>query len=221
MIALKQLNYFFKKALLYIYCFNCINYTLGFCYKKNQISVTVCHLKCLYHWNKIIEKGDGRSIMNIKRILSVVSFALTMMIVLSITTVSASPMYTQGAKTPPPTQEFQIQGTFNPNHIYLQDGTNQISKSTINQVKLTATTYAYQVVNSIGITFYLQKWSGSSWADVGPGTSLSATNKSSYTNNVYGNVESGYYYRARTVHWVSNGSTYEQGELLSGSMLMN
>src|SRR5690554_3085517 len=106
-------------------------------------------------------------------------------------TVEATPIYKNGAKTAPPPTEFQIMGLFDPNHLYLQDGTNQISQTAPDEVKLLATTYAKQVVDSIGITFYLQKWSGSSWSTVGSGTNLSSSNRDSYSNNVFRSVDAG------------------------------
>ncbi len=156
----------------------------------------------------------------IKRMMSVAILVSLMLSVLS-TTAGATPNYKNGAKTPPPPQEFHIYGLFNSNHLYLQDGTNQISQPAAGQVKLLATTYAKQVVDYVGITFYLQKWDGSSWADVGSGTGLSGTNRDSYSNNVFRSVTAGYYYRVRTTHWITESATYEQGERISGSLLVN
>ncbi|MEB3100084.1 hypothetical protein [Ferviditalea candida] len=42
------------------------------------------------------------------------------------TTGHAAPNFKEAAKTPPPPSEFQIQGIFNPNHKYSQDGANSI-----------------------------------------------------------------------------------------------
>ncbi|SIR50576.1 hypothetical protein SAMN05880570_4035 [Paenibacillus sp. RU4T] len=123
------------------------------------------------------------------------------------------------AKTDPPPVELHIFGFFNPAHLYLLDGSVSIAKSS-GKAKISATTYAKAVVSSIGFTIYLQKWTGSAWVDDGAGISLSANNRDDYDNFVTKNVESGYYYRAHCVHWISNGGVYEQGDRYTDSILM-
>jgi hypothetical protein len=161
--------------------------------------------------------------MSIKRIRLISSYAIiiTMIFLAFTATAEAAPKTKNGAKTSPPPKEFYIMGIFNPNHLYLQDGVNKIAQGSSGQAKITATTYASQTVNSIGITFYLQKWNGYSWEYVDSGVDYSASNRDSYTNNVTYSVEKGYYYRARTIHWVVNGGQYEQGERYSDYLLIN
>lgn len=124
------------------------------------------------------------------------------------------------AKTSPPPEEMTLQGFFNPGHTYLLDGTNLISRYDSGIIRLEGTTYAKQVVNSIGMTFYLQKWNGNSWDNVGTGTTYNALNQDIYDKSIFRSAEAGYYYRARTVHWVSHNGTYEQGERVSDYILM-
>lgn len=146
---------------------------------------------------------------------------LALIVVFSFATTSdAVKRYKYGAKTPPPQEEVNSTGMFNSNHKYLLDGTNLISRYDTGIVRLEGTTYAKQIVDSIGVTFYLQKWNGSSWEDVGTGTTYNTSNQDIYDKTIYRNAEVGYYYRARTIHWISHNGVYEQGEVVGDYILM-
>lgn len=108
---------------------------------------------------------------------------------------------------------------FNPSHLYLNNGTSSISAST-GSVSVSAATTAVTTVDSIGITVYVQKWNGSNWETVGSGYTLGGNNASSYSNSVSKSVASGFYYRARTIHWVIENGTYEDGEKFTSSVLV-
>ncbi len=123
------------------------------------------------------------------------------------------------AKTSPPPVSLQPYGFFDPSDKYLLDGSVTIAKNS-GKAKISATTYATQVVDSVGFTIYLEKWTGSAWVADGQGVTLSGNNKDAYDNYVTKNVESGYYYRAHTVHWVSHGGDYEHGDRYTDSKLM-
>jgi hypothetical protein len=123
------------------------------------------------------------------------------------------------AKTSPPPIEYNILGFFDPNDLYLLDGSVSIAKNA-GKAKISATTYATQVVTSIGFTIYLEKWTGTEWVVDGTGITLSGTNKDAYDNFVTKNIETGYYYRAHCVHWVSHDGVYEQGDRYTNSILM-
>lgn len=112
-------------------------------------------------------------------------------------------------------------GIFDPDHDYLDEGINileQLPSQT--KARITGKTYASQEVDSIGITFILQRWTGSEWVNVTDPVERSATNKDSYTTSVTWNVTEGYYYRAKTIHWIQQGTTYEQGERVSSYILI-
>jgi hypothetical protein len=110
------------------------------------------------------------------------------------------------------------QSVFNPNHLYLDNGTNSISATT-GSVTVSGSTSATQVVDTIGVTFYVQKWNGSSWETFGTGTTTSGTQLAYYTNQVVKTVTAGYYYRARTIHWITKNGVYEEGERFSNTVL--
>ncbi|QJD87080.1 hypothetical protein [Cohnella herbarum] len=112
----------------------------------------------------------------------------------------------------------ELFGVFNPNHLYLSNGTVSIS-ATAGSVTVTATTTAGGLVDSIGITFYLQKLNGGTWENVGSGTATGGNNAVTYSNTFSKSVTAGTTYRARTVHWVSENGVYEEGERFSNSIV--
>ncbi len=115
----------------------------------------------------------------------------------------------------PPEEQMSV---FNPNHLYLDNGSSSISAST-GSVTVSASTSANQVVDTIGVTFYVQKWNGSSWETVGSGSTTSSSQLSYYFNTFNKSVTAGYYYRARTIHWVIENGVYEEGERFTSSVL--
>lgn len=116
---------------------------------------------------------------------------------------------------------FEPFGIFDPDHDYLDEGINILEQLTSQaKARITGKTYASQKVDSLGITFILQRWTGSEWVDVTDAVDRSATNKDSYTTSVTWNVTEGYYYRAKTIHWIQHGTTYEQGERISSYILI-
>ena len=92
---------------------------------------------------------------------------------------------------------------------YLSNGTGKITIAGTGQVTITGSTSAYQTVDQIKVTLYLQRLEGSSWvtvATLGPKTKYNAnyvSNSKTYT------VTRGYYYRVTGGHTVIKGSTSE------------
>ncbi len=69
-------------------------------------------------------------------------------------------------------------------------------------------TQTYSVEDSVKVTAYLQKWTGSRWEDViGVAGSASNTNYISASKNIA--VSRGYYYRTWAVHTAANASASE------------
>ncbi|TFE29384.1 hypothetical protein [Cohnella luojiensis] len=129
---------------------------------------------------------------------------------------NAAESYSLALTSPPP--EEKTQSSFNPSHLYLDNGTNSVV-ATSGSITITAETSAVQVVDSIGITFYVQKWNGSAWETIGSGSTTGGNQLIRYNNSVNKSVTAGYYYRARTIHWVIENGTYEEGERLSNAVL--
>lgn len=124
-----------------------------------------------------------------------------------------------GALTSPPPMEIQPMGYFEPTNIYLEQGNVNNSVNTNGSVTITLETVSKSTVASIGGTVNLERWTGSAWIDVGTATTVSGSNKWYFSGEVTKTITSGYYFRTRTTHWISNGSVYEQGESLSASFL--
>ncbi|MFX3633036.1 MAG: hypothetical protein ACE3L7_04830 [Candidatus Pristimantibacillus sp.] len=124
-----------------------------------------------------------------------------------------------GALTSPPPMVIQPMGFFDSTNTYLEQGSVKIGVNSDGTATITVDTVAKSTVASIGGTVNLQKWTGSAWIDVGTTTTLSGTNKWYFTGEVTKTTESGYYFRTRTTHWISNGSVYEQGIMYSNSFL--
>ncbi|WP_199615716.1 DUF6147 family protein [Paenibacillus alkalitolerans] len=136
---------------------------------------------------------------------------------------SSSAAYSKGntgALTSPPPVEFQLYGVFDPDHKYLDDGANTISSSSAGEVRYSGTTYASQIVDSIGVSLTLQRWTGGTWETVGNGSGSSGSDKSWFSHASGQKVTGGYYYRIKSVHWVNENGTYEQGVRYSSSLLV-
>lgn len=124
-----------------------------------------------------------------------------------------------GALTPPPPVEMSLNSANLAAYQYLTNYYSSISKSGSSQVSISGYTGAGQTVNSLGIQFVLQRWTGSEWIDIS-GTSDSGTNKSSHSATKTFNVTQGYYYRGKTTHWVNKSGTYEEGTYYTNSILV-
>ncbi|WP_169088574.1 hypothetical protein [Paenibacillus sp. PL91] len=157
----------------------------------------------------------------IKSLGTITAIILFLMLILVPTTPLASAKKNgSGALTTPPTPEFQIMGFFDINNKYLDQGDVSIRDNSNQTATITVTTVAKQSVQKIGATVYLQKWTGTEWIDVGSATTLSGDNKSYFSNSVTKTTTSGYYFRTRTLHWINHSGVYEQGELISGHILV-
>ncbi|MFC5404966.1 hypothetical protein [Cohnella soli] len=128
---------------------------------------------------------------------------------------ATSPAASQALTLAPDVEPYSI---FNPNHLYLDSGSVNASLSGSTLTAL-ATTSANTTVDTIGITFYLQKWNGTTWDTVGAGTMKSDTSKSTYSSNQSYSLTAGYYYRVQTTHWIIKGSVYEEGTRTSNTVL--
>jgi hypothetical protein len=138
-----------------------------------------------------------------KLILFVLTFLISLFLVGSASAASVQPY-----------------STFAPNDVYLADGWNSVTDNGMQKISISATTIAYQTVNQVGITFYLQKWTGSTWVNVDNGIKQYLYNSDQYTNTITYTGQSGYYYRAVTIHWVQQGTIYEEGQRTSNSFLL-
>jgi len=122
------------------------------------------------------------------------------------------------ALTSSPPEEFSVL-SFGDSNVYLDSGQSDIKDNKNQTVTITISTTAKSSVANIGAIVFLQKYTGTEWVDVGTGSNVSGTNKIFFSSDVAKSVTKGYYYRARTVHWVNNNGYFEQGETYSQSIL--
>lgn len=134
---------------------------------------------------------------------------------------STDSLLEEGAKTPPPPEDLGITGFFDPNHRYLEDGNSTITDMGNGRVELWGRTTAKSTVHTIGVRFYLQRWTGTSWVNVDNRiVSYTDNNFRSVEATELKSVETGYYYRVKSVHWIHEGTVAEEGEKISSSMLV-
>lgn len=160
-------------------------------------------------------------VRNHTRIVS--SIAVSVLLSMSLTggafADSASDLAPGALTSPPPVETEHAPFAALAANQYLSHGSSSIRVSGTNQVQISASTYAYQTVNSVGVNFTLQRWTGSAWINVSS-ASDSASSRTSYDGQRTWTVSPGYYYRAHTVHWVNHGGTYESSTYQTNSVLV-
>ncbi|GAB6989984.1 hypothetical protein [Paenibacillus pini] len=105
------------------------------------------------------------------------------------------------------------------NMKYLVGGSTTINDLGNNKVEMFGDNVANTTVNSLGLDFVIQRWTGSAWIDSGS-TSVNKQNVSYQSSSVIYNVAPGYYYRNQCTHWASKGGYYEQTIAYSSSALI-
>lgn len=85
-----------------------------------------------------------------------------------------------------------------PYTLYIMNVASSIAKLSSSKVGLRADVYCTSTVQSITVTFYLQKYTGSSWKTVSSGTASAATNVSSTVKQMTVSGLSSGTYRAKT-----------------------
>ncbi|MFC4600280.1 hypothetical protein [Cohnella hongkongensis] len=125
------------------------------------------------------------------------------------------------AKTAPPPNDFSILTVFDPDYLYLENGRPYIFSDGDNKVRIAGDTLGTIRVDEIGVMLTLQRWTGSAWIDVFFGGSVTDTDSAYiYSSNSNLEVESGYYYRTKSYHWIEEGSTTEDGYRYSNNYLV-
>jgi len=110
------------------------------------------------------------------------------------------------------------QGYFDPNFLYLEQGSNSIKDNGNRTITIGVSTWATQTVQVIGATIFFDRWNGSSWVELNAVPLYQNNLKYFYADATF-TATSGYYYRARTVHWVSHNGVYEQGVRVTPAIL--
>jgi hypothetical protein len=106
-------------------------------------------------------------------------------------------------------------------YTYLYSGTTSIKDNLNQTADITITTQSKSTVQEVGGTVYLQEWTGSTWVDVGNPTTLSLTNTTYCQKVATKTTASGYYFRARVIHFVHQAGKTEEVEEFSDYILAN
>lgn len=122
------------------------------------------------------------------------------------------------AKTSPPPPEIQIQSAYS-GYTYLQASYRSIKDNLNQTVTITVTTEAKQTVSELGGTVYLQRYTGTQWVDVGSGNTLKSVDTNYASKSITLTTTSGYYYRARVVHYAKHNGTTEQATEYTDTIL--
>lgn len=127
-----------------------------------------------------------------------------------------------GAKTsPPPGSIVVYSSTFDPNHQYLSDGVTTLSNGGNGNASVTSKTTASRQVDTIGVKWKLEQWTGSSWVEVASTPDHTASNTTLVMASLSHKVSSGYYYRVISTHWAIKGGVREQGTRTSDAYLIS
>ena len=97
---------------------------------------------------------------------------------------------------------------------YLQGGSCQIVDQGNCKVSLSGSTEAYEKVDFIEVSLYLERYEGGDWVLV-KSDSNSARNASHVSVSFSATVTPGYNYRARAYHHILEGSLTETGETIT------
>jgi len=126
-----------------------------------------------------------------------------------------------GALTVPPPNLIQPFTLFDPNFTYLERGAGYISELSNGKVNIWGDTAATIHVDKISVSLTLQRWTGSAWVDVISGAAATDSDSAyAYQSHILNSVARGYYYRTKSSHWITHGTTYESGTRYSGSILL-
>ncbi|QCT02844.1 hypothetical protein E6C60_2129 [Paenibacillus algicola] len=112
------------------------------------------------------------------------------------------------ALTAPPPVEMNINAA-NSSTMYITSIGASLQRYGSIQFQLNGSTSSSTVVDSIGVNFILQRWTGSAWVDSGTSSGQS-NNAAFYNDNRIFSATTGYYYRGKTIHWVRKGTFYEE-----------
>lgn len=151
--------------------------------------------------------------------LTLLTMYLSLLLALSPNFVYASHVSQTKDLTPSPPVVIAPQGFFDPSFEFLDQGDSSIIDNGDQTVEVKVSTVAKKSVSSIGASIYLERWTGNSWVQIGHPALVSASDKMLFSGHATFSVQSGYYYRARTVHWTSHNGVYEQGERLTKTIL--
>ncbi|MDF2924970.1 MAG: hypothetical protein K0R57_3884 [Paenibacillaceae bacterium] len=112
-------------------------------------------------------------------------------------------------------------GMLNPGDIYLNTGSVTIGTAGNGDIAMNGSTFAYSVVQQVGVRLTLQRWSGSYWSSVYVSSDKTSSNSVSVTLSTSSTALKGYYYRVVGTHWINHNGVNEQGTSYGDSWAYN
>ena len=113
------------------------------------------------------------------------------------------------AKTAPPPIEFRPLTDYT-GYTYLLSSSRSITDNLNQTASITVATRTKSIVDELGAIVQLQQWTGSAWADNGAASTLSSANTNVFSGTAVKSASSGYYYRAKVIHYAKKGGITEQ-----------
>lgn len=146
-----------------------------------------------------------------KRIMALVSLcALLFARVFSVHAEEVSTEWYEMVEEDFETVENNLDDLVMPYTQYIMNVQTSIAKLSSSKVGLRADVYCASTVQSITVTFYLQKKSGSTWVNVSSGTSSASTNVASAAKQATVSGVSSGTYRAKSVTTVRDKNGYSE-----------
>ncbi|MDE5414464.1 hypothetical protein [Alkalihalobacterium chitinilyticum] len=128
-------------------------------------------------------------------------------------TIAVEDQLEAGALTPPPPIDYdnseELIATFSTSSSLISNAYSSISRSN-NTVRVSGDTYTTRTVDELRLTLEIQRWDGSRWNTIGSRGPFIDYNWYFTSASQSYVVTKGYYYRARTLHYVRSGRTTEQ-----------
>lgn len=113
------------------------------------------------------------------------------------------------AKTAPPPIEFRPLTDYT-GYTYLLSSSRSITDNLNQTASIAVSTRTKSIVDEVGAIVQLQQWTGSAWVDNGTASTLSAANTNFLSGTSAKSAPSGYYYRAKVIHYAKKGGITEQ-----------
>ncbi|WP_409344614.1 hypothetical protein [Paenibacillus sp. MBLB4367] len=172
-----------------------------------------------------------------RAIILMLALIISMMSAVTVSASAPSAPYENGALTPPPpenpdagklirTPAQRTDGgiqpfSFDPSHIYLEDGNNLLSNLHNGSIDMSGATFSTVNAETVGVQLTLQRWNGTSWVNYDTSGYYIANYTAYHAGSKVVPVSTGYYYRIVSLHYVSHLGTYESGVVTGTAGLIN
>ena len=147
----------------------------------------------------------------------VVSLALLLFVFANVPNLSSAAKDPAVPPPPPPTEEFNSEESLM-STLYLKVWQVWIQHLGDNVLNIMGDTEAYEDVDIVRVTLYIQYWNGSQWVDGAYVGTFEDYDTDYVWGAKYAVVSSGYHYRTKGIHYVNKSGSWEQVNSYSGSI---